>query len=112
MKKSYTLLITIVLITFFSVFSIFILETKSLRAENLTNQYLYIQAKNHKNFLKEYLNSIDLTNINDFEIEDDLFDIYAKIEKNVCQTQIMIILLSFELIFILSECRAIKYRKN
>ena len=60
MKKSYTLLITIVLITFFSVFSIFILETKSLRAENLTNQYLYIQAKNHKNFLKEYLTSIDL----------------------------------------------------
>ena len=82
MKKSYTLLITIVLITLFSVLGIFILETKSLRAENLTNQYLYIQAKNHKNFLKEYLNSIDLTNINDFEIEDDLFDIYAKIEKN------------------------------
>ena len=82
MKKSYTLLITIVLITFFSVFSIFILETKSLRAENLTNQYLYIQAKNHKNFLKEYLKNIDLNGINDFEIEDDLFDIYAKIEKN------------------------------
>ena len=82
MKKSYTLLITIVLITLFSILSIFILETKSLRAENLTNQYLYIQAKNHKNFLKDYLKSIDLTNINDFEIEDDLFKIYAKIEKN------------------------------
>ena len=82
MKKSYTLLITIVLITLFSILGIFILETKSLRAENLTNQYLYIQAKNHKNFLKDYLKSIDLTNINDFEIEDDLFDIFAKIEKN------------------------------
>lgn len=82
MKKSYTLLITIVLITLFSILSIFILETKSLRAENLTNQYLYIQAKNHKNFLKDYLKSIDLKNINDFEIEDDLFKIYAKIEKN------------------------------
>ena len=82
MKKSYTLLITIFLITLFSILGIFILETKSLRAENLTNQYLYIQAKNHKNFLKDYLNSIDLTNINDFEIEDDLFNIYAKIEKN------------------------------
>ena len=82
MKKSYTLLITIVLITLFSILGIFILETKSLRAENLTNQYLYIQAKNHKNFLKDYLNSIDLRNINDFEIEDDLFKIYAKIEKN------------------------------
>ena len=47
----------------FSVLDIFILETKSLRAENLTNQYLYIQAKNHKNFLKEYLKNIDLNGI-------------------------------------------------
>ena len=82
MKKAYTLLLTIVLITTFSVLGIFILETKSLRSENLTNQYLYIQAKNHKNFLKDYLKSIDLNGINDFEIKDDLFDIYAKIEKN------------------------------
>ena len=32
--------------------------------------------------MKDYLKNIDLTNINDFEIEDDLFKIYAKIEKN------------------------------
>ncbi len=82
MKKAYTLLITITLITLFSVLGIFILETKSLRSENLINQYLYIQAKNHKNFLKDYLKNIDLTNINDFEVEDNLFNIYAKIEKN------------------------------
>ena len=80
MKKAYILLITITLITLFSVLGIFILETKSLRSENLTNQYLYIQGKNHKNFLKDYLKSIDLTNINHFEIKDDLFDIYAKVE--------------------------------
>ena len=54
MKKAYTLLLTIVLITIFSVLGIFILETKSLKNTNLTNQYLYIQAKNHKNFLKDY----------------------------------------------------------
>lgn len=82
MKKAYTLLITIILITLFSFLSISILQTKSLRNENLTNQYLYIQAKNHKNFLKDYLKSIDLNEIKDFEIKDDLFDIYAKIEKN------------------------------
>ena len=82
MKKAYSLLITITLITLFSVLGIFILETKSLRSKNLTNQYLYIQAKNHKNFLKDYLKSIDLNGINDFEIKDDLFDIYAKLEKN------------------------------
>lgn len=80
MRKAYTLLITIVLITLFSVLGIFILETKSLRNTNLTNQYLYIQAKNHKEFLKDYLKNIDLTNINTLKIEDDLFNIYAKIE--------------------------------
>lgn len=80
MKKAYTLLITIVLITIFSVLGIFILETKSLRSTNLTNQYLYIQAKNHKNFLKDYLKDIDLTNIHHVKVEDDLFDIYAKVE--------------------------------
>jgi len=81
MKKAYTLLLTIVLITTFSVLGVFILETKSLRSTNLTNQYLYIQAKNHKNFLKDYLKSIDLSGINHLKIEDDLFDIYAKIES-------------------------------
>ena len=80
MKKSYTLLISIVLITIFSFLAISILETKALRSSNLSNQYLYIQAKNHKNFLKDYIKSIDLTNINHFEINDDLFDIYAKVE--------------------------------
>lgn len=80
MKKAYTLLITIVLMTIFSVLGIFILETKSLRSTNLTNQYLYMQAKNHKNFLKEYIKDIDLTNINYLKIDDDLFDIYAKVE--------------------------------
>jgi hypothetical protein len=82
MKKSYTLLITIILISLFSFLAISILQTKSLRAENLTNQYLYIQAKNHKNFLKDYLKSIDLEGITSFEIEDEIFKIYAKIEKN------------------------------
>ena len=81
MKKAYTLLLTIVLITTFSVLGVFILETKSLRSTNLTNQYLYIQAKNHKNFLKDYLKSIDLGGINHLKIEDDLFDIYVRIES-------------------------------
>ena len=81
MKKSYTLLITIVLITVFSFLAISILETKSLRSSNLSNQYLYIQAKNHKNFLKDYIKELDLKDINHIKIDDDLFDIYAKIES-------------------------------
>jgi len=81
MKKAYSLLITIVLVTVFSYLAIFILETKSLRSQNLSNQYLYIQGKNHLEFLKDYVKSSDLKDITDIEIKDDLFDIYAKIEN-------------------------------
>ena len=81
MKKSYTLLISIVLITIFSYLAISILETKSLRTTNLSNQYLYIQGKNHLEFFKSYIKSIDLIDISQIEIKDDFFDIYAEIEK-------------------------------
>ena len=81
MKKSYTLLITIVLITLFSYLAVSILETKSLKSINSSNQYLYIQGNNHKEFFKDYLQSINLTGINQLEIEDEIFEIIAKIEN-------------------------------
>lgn len=80
MKKSYTLFITISLITIFSYIGILILETKALKNQNLTNQYLYIQGKNHLEFFKEYIKSLDLKEITHLKIEDELFDIYANIE--------------------------------
>jgi len=82
MKKSFTLLITIFLLSIFSYLTISILETKSLRNTNLKNQYLYIQAKNHKEFLKSYINSIDLQDISKLKIEDEVFNIYAQIENS------------------------------
>ncbi len=81
MKKSYTLLISVVLITVFSFLTISILETKSLRSTNLSNQYLYIQGKNHLEFFKSYINQIELKDISHLEIKDDYFDINAKIEN-------------------------------
>jgi hypothetical protein len=81
MKKSFSLLITLFLLSIFSYLAISILQTKSLRNTNLQNQYLYIQAKNHKEFLKKYIESIKLNSINHLKIHDDLFDIYAEIKK-------------------------------
>lgn len=80
MKKSYTLLITIALITLFSYSTISILQTKALENENISNQYLNIQAKNHMIFFKDYLKNIDLKGVNHLQIEDDFFDIYAKVK--------------------------------
>jgi hypothetical protein len=81
MKKSYTLLITLVLITVFSFLAISILETKALRSSNLSNQYLYIQGKNHLDFFKKYIIDSDLKDIIHLEIKDELFNINAKIEQ-------------------------------
>jgi hypothetical protein len=81
MRKAYSLLISIILITVFSYLAISILQTKSLRSENITNQYLYIQGKNHLEFFKDFIKNSKLEGINHLKIYDDLFDIYAKIEK-------------------------------
>ena len=81
MKKSYTLLISIVLITIFSFLAISILETKALRSSNLSNQYLYIQGKNNLDFFKSYIKTIDLEDISNLEIKDELFNINAKIQQ-------------------------------
>lgn len=81
MKKSYTLFISIILITLFSFLAISILETKALRSSNLSNQYLYIQGKNHLEFFKKYIIDSDLKDITSLEIKDDFFNIIAKIEQ-------------------------------
>ena len=81
MRTAYSLLISIILITVFSYLAISILQTKSLRSENITNQYLYIQGKNHLEFFKDFIKNSNLEGINHLKFYDDLFDIYAKIEK-------------------------------
>ncbi|APW64995.1 MULTISPECIES: hypothetical protein [Arcobacteraceae] len=84
MKKSFTLLITIFLLSIFSYLAISILETKSLRNTNLQSQYLYLQASNHKEFLKQYIYTLqldELKNLTHLEIEDTNFGIYSIIKK-------------------------------
>lgn len=85
MKKSYTLLITIVVITLFSYLALSIAQTKSFSNKNIENQYLYIQAKNHLNFTKQYIDSLEnteLETINNLKIDDERFDIEVLIKKD------------------------------
>ena len=81
-KKAYTLLISLFLISIFSYLSIFILQTKSIQHDNLKNQYLYLQAQNHKEFLKKYIKLQNLEQVTSIKIDDDIFDIKAVITKN------------------------------
>lgn len=79
MKKSFALLITILLLTIFAYLSTFILETKSLSRNNLTNAYLHTQASFHMDFMKKYINSLDLKNecFESLKIEEVMFSIEA-----------------------------------
>ncbi|MGB5793125.1 hypothetical protein [Poseidonibacter sp.] len=81
MKKSYTLLITIILVSVFSYLCLSLFEIKSLRYQNLSNQHLYIQANNHKEFMKNYLQTLDLSSLEHLKIEDENFNIYAIIKE-------------------------------
>lgn len=81
MKKSFSLLITLTLITIFSFLGIFIIETKSISIENTNNLYLESQSKLHLNFFKSYIKTLDLKKecLNEIEIVDDIYKLTANL---------------------------------
>lgn len=82
MKKSFTLFSTLILIFIFSILVIKIFEIKSISSLNITNQYNYIQAKNHLIFLEEYVTSIDdLTTVDKIQIKNENYEIFALVKK-------------------------------
>lgn len=82
MKKSFTLFVTIVLFSVFTYVTFDILQTKAIKSENIKNQFLYIQAKNHIFFLEDYLKNIDLKDIDSLKVDDNFFDIKAQKSKD------------------------------
>lgn len=81
MKKSFSLLITLTLITIFSFLGIFIIETKSISIENTNNLYLESQSRVHLNFFKSYIKTLDLKKecLNEIEIVDDIYKLTANL---------------------------------
>ncbi|AXX91646.1 hypothetical protein CPU12_04575 [Malaciobacter molluscorum LMG 25693] len=90
MKKAFSLLFTILIVTILSLVSINIFQSRAINNQNTINQYLYIQANNHLNFLQEYINSIkNLKNNDEIKIESNRFDIIAKVKKDEKNTKII-----------------------
>ncbi len=83
-KKSFALLLTILLMTTFSFLSIYILELKTLQSDSQTKLYKKIQADFHMKFLEDFVNNFNFnkTNtscVNTIKINDDNYQIYANI---------------------------------
>ena len=91
MKNSFSLLITLILITIFSFFTIFIIQTKSLSISNLTNSYLQTQTKLHLDFFKQYINSLDFkaTCMKKLSFNDDIYKLKANVSFELsCESQL------------------------
>lgn len=88
MKKSFSLLITIVLITIFSFLAIFIVEVKSISNFNNEIFYLQTQSRLHFNFFKNYLQNYDFKENCPKKINfaESIYNLEAKIE---CKDEIV-----------------------
>ncbi len=83
MRKSFTLLFTILFLSILGFIAIKILENRTINSINIKNQYLYIQASNHLEFLSEYIKSLkNIKNNTKIQIPNDKFIIEAYINKN------------------------------
>ncbi|MFV0561882.1 hypothetical protein [Malaciobacter mytili] len=83
MKKAFTLLFTLLFLSILGFVCIKLLENRAINSINIKNQYLYIQASNHLEFLSEYIKTLkDIKEDTKIEILDDKFIIEAYINKN------------------------------
>ena len=82
-KRSFALLITIMLLMLFAGLSISIVETQTISTNIDTLKYLNLQANIHLGYIKKYINAHSIQDINTFECSDDKFKIeLIKYEEN------------------------------
>ncbi len=73
MKKSFALLMTIILMTFFSYLSISIIETSTISSNIDKLKYLHLQANIHMDYIKKYIKSHTQNEIDTFILNDMRF---------------------------------------
>ena len=79
MKKSFSLFITIILVSLFSYLSLSILETKNISSNIDTLKYLHLQAQIHLEYIKNYIKIHSQNEIESFILNDNRF--YTNIIK-------------------------------
>lgn len=82
MKKAFSTLLLLSIITLFSAFILFAFEIKSMQSENIKNEYLQLQAKLHLEFLKKVALQLNDNSINKLLYEDELFELKIEIQNN------------------------------
>ena len=74
-KKSFALLITILLVVIISYFSYSIVQSNMFSSNLNKLKYLHLQAKIHLDFVKDYILSHTQIQIDTFSLNDERFDL-------------------------------------
>ncbi len=91
-KSSFALFITMVLIVLFGLLSIGIVENRVFSNNLNTLKYLHLQAKIHMNKTKKFIQNSNDTQISNFILNDERYDIIIdkKNENNISKYYIII----------------------
>lgn len=82
-KRSFALLITIMLLVLFSSLSISIIETQTISTNIDTLKYFNLQANIHLAYIKKYINEHTIEEIENFDLNDTRFSMkLVKYEEN------------------------------
>lgn len=73
MKKAFSTLISVIILTVFSALVVFIFEIKAIQSENIKNEYLQIQAQLHLDFLKHIVTQLNDDSIENLEFVEEPF---------------------------------------
>ncbi len=84
MRNSFSLLITIILLTIFASLSISIIENKTISSNIDKHKYLYLQSNIHMKYIKNYIQTHTKEDITQFTLDDKRFqvDIIGQKENN------------------------------
>ena len=83
MKKSFALVITLTFLIVLSLYMVNIVENKTLFSNINKLKYLHLQSKIHLKYIKEYILTHNDNDIEDFNLNDERFNLYIdKIEQN------------------------------
>lgn len=82
MKHSFSILIMFAIITLFSALGIFMFEIKSLKSENIKNEYLQTQAQLHLEFLTDLVKTIEDASISTLLYNDNIFNLKIEVYTN------------------------------
>jgi len=74
MKKSFALLVTIMLVTLFAILSVSIVETHNFATNIDTLKYLHLQANIHLDYIKKYIKTHTKAQISTFSLNDLRFN--------------------------------------